>query len=355
VIHLGIVGTNYGRTVQLPAFRADARCEVMGIAGSNAARAAALACEAGVPKGYGDWRALVEDRDIDAIAIATLPSLQAPIAIRALELGKPVFIEKPMASDLASAGAMLRQERLARKATCIDFNFHQIAVWQRAKHMLDAGDIGALRHVVVNWHVESRAIQLRMRNWKTIGGNDGGGVIGNFVSHCFHYLEWFGGPIAGLSARIAGFPDDPETETTVAMALRYASGPLVSLSISCASFLGGGHRIELFGEEGTLVLHNRSADYMRGFELLHARRPATDFERIAVADPIDAQYPDGRIAPVSRLVAKFFDAIESGGNAHPGFAEGYRAQQMIDAARRAHLTGAWTTIAGIDADAGATE
>jgi len=348
VIRLGIVGTNYGRTVQLPAFRADARCEVVAISGSDPTRAAALAREAGVPKSYGGWRALVEDRDIDAVAIATLPSLQAPIAIRALELGKPVFIEKPMASDLAAAEAMLRQEKLARKATCIDFNFHQIAAWQRAKHMLDAGDIGALRHVVVNWHVESRAIQFRMRNWKTIGGHDGGGVIGNFVSHCFHYLEWFGGPIAGLSARIAGLAGDPETETTVAMALRYASGPLVSLSMSCASFLGSGHRIELFGEDGTLVLHNRSADYMRGFELLHAKRTSNDFERIAIVDPVDAQYPDGRIAPVSRLVAKFFDAIESGGNAHPGFAEGYRAQQMIEAARRSNLTGAWMTVAGAE-------
>jgi len=348
VIRLGIVGTNYGRTVQLPAFRADARCEVVAISGSDPTRAAALAREAGVPKSYGGWRALVEDRDIDAVAIATLPSLQAPIAIRALELGKPVFIEKPMASDLAAAEAMLRQEKLARKATCIDFNFHQIAAWQRAKHMLDAGDIGALRHVVVNWHVESRAIQFRMRNWKTIGGHDGGGVIGNFVSHCFHYLEWFGGPIAGLSARIAGLAGDPETETTVAMALRYASGPLVSLSMSCASFLGSGHRIELFGEDGTLVLHNRSADYMRGFELLHGKRTSNDFERIAIVDPVDAQYPDGRIAPVSRLVAKFFDAIESGGNAHPGFAEGYRAQQMIEAARRSNLTGAWMTVAGAE-------
>jgi predicted dehydrogenase len=347
VIRLGIVGTNYGRSVQLPAFRADARCEVVALAGSDAARATALAREAGVPKGYGGWRELVEDTSVDAVAIATLPTLQAQIAIRALELGKPVFIEKPMASDLASAHAMLRQATLIRKPTCIDFNFHQILAWQRAKQMLDAGAIGALRHVVVNWQVESRAIQMRMRNWKTVGGDDGGGVVGNFISHCFHYLEWFGGPIAGLSARIAGLPDDPATETTVAMALQFESGPLVSLSMSCASFLGTGHRIEFFGEDGTLVLHNPGADYMRGFELLHAKRPGA-FERIAVADPADAQYPDGRIAPVSRLAKLFFDAIESGGTVQPGFAEGYRVQRLIDAARRSHQTGAWAAIASAD-------
>jgi predicted dehydrogenase len=339
LIRLGIVGSNYGRTVQLPAFRADPRCEVVALAGSNAARTAELARAAGIAKGYGDWRSLVEDPNVQAVAVATLPSLQSAIAVRALELGKPVFAEKPMASDLASARAMLRLAQSSGRPTMIDFNFHQIMVWQRAKEMLDAGAIGALRHVTVHWHVESRAIQMRMRNWKTVG-DDGGGVIGNFISHCFHYLEWFCGPIAGLSARISGLPDDRETETTAAMAMQFTSGPLASLSMSCASYLGVGHRIEFFGEDGALVLHNPGADYMRGFELFHAKRGGS-LERVSVSDPIDAKYPDGRIAPVSRLAKLFFDAIESGGSATPGFAQGYRVQQLIDAARRSHAQSKW--------------
>jgi predicted dehydrogenase len=346
LIRLGIVGSNYGRTVQLPAFRADPRCEVIALAGSDAGRTVELARAASVPKGYGDWRALVEDTNVQAVAIATWPSLQAQIAIRALELGKPVFAEKPMASDLSSARAMLQQATSSRLPTMIDFNFHQIMCWQRAKQMLDAGAIGTLRHVTVHWHVESRALQMRMRNWKTVG-DDGGGVLGNFISHCFHYLEWFCGPIAGLSARISGLPNDEALETTVAMAMTFTSGLQVSLSMSCASYLGIGHRIEFFGEDGTLVLHNPGADYMRGFELFHAKRPAA-LERVEVADPIDAQFPDGRIAPVSRLAKLFFDAIETGGTASPGFAQGYRVQRLIDAARRSHSQGAWIDIARED-------
>ena len=349
MIRLGIVGTNYGRTVQLPAFRADPRCQVVAIAGSDAARTAALARETEVAKGYGDWRALVEDAGVQAVAIATLPSLQAQIAIRALELGKPVFAEKPMASDLAGARAMLQQAELSGRPTMIDFNFIQIMAWQRAKAMLETHAIGALRHVTVHWHVESRALQLRMRNWNTVG-DDGGGVLGNFISHCFHYLEWFCGPIAGLSARIGRLPDESgDLETTIAMALQFKSGPLVSLSMSCASYLGAGHRIEFFGEDGTLVLHNPGADYMRGFELSHATRLAATLRRIVVSDPVDAHYPDGRIAPVSRLAKLWFDAIESGGTATPGFAEGYRVQRLMDAARRSHNQGQWIDFAAEDA------
>ena len=348
MIRLGIVGINYGRSVQLPAFRADPRCQVVALAGRDEARTAELARAEGVAKGYGGWRALVEDPDVQAVAIASLPSLQAQIALRALELGKPVFIEKPMAGDLASARAMLRLATKQGLATAIDFNFHQIMSWQRAKAMLDAGAVGALRHVTVHWHVESPSLRMRMRNWKTMG-DDGGGVLGNFISHCFHYLEWFGGPIGGLSARIGGLPSEGGLETTVAMALQFTSGPLVSLSMSCASYLGAGHRIEFFGDDGTLVLHNPGADYMRGFELFHAKRPAAPLARIAVTDPDDAPYPDGRIAPVSRLAKKFFDAIESGGTATPGFAEGYRAQRLMDAARRSHSQGVWIDFAAEDA------
>src|SRR4029450_4605104 len=88
VIRLGIVGTNYGRTVQLPAFRADSRCGVIARARRNPAPTAELAQAAGVVKAYGDWRGLVEDKDVQVVAIATLPSLQAQIAIHALQLRK---------------------------------------------------------------------------------------------------------------------------------------------------------------------------------------------------------------------------------------------------------------------------
>jgi predicted dehydrogenase len=343
MIRVGIVGSNFGRTVLLPAFRADARCNVVALAGSDAARTRGLADAAGIAKAYGDWRALVEDAEVDAVAIATRPDLQPAIALDAIARGKPVFAEKPMAGGRAGARAMFEAARDRGVAAAIDFNFHQIASWQRAKEMLDGGAIGVLRHVAVHWHIENRSIQQRMRNWKTLS-DDGGGVLGNFISHCFHYLEWFGGPIAGLESRLGGLPGDDTLQTTVTMALGFASGVPASLSMSCASYLGPGHRLEFYGEDGTLVLNNPGADYMRGFELWHARRPAAALMQVPVDDPADAQYPDGRIAPVSRLVKGFLDAIERRTAPRPGFAEGYRVQFLIDAAQRSHREGRFIDV-----------
>jgi predicted dehydrogenase len=343
VIRLGIVGSNYGRLVQLPAFRADPRCGVVALAGSDTTRTADRAREVAVPNAYGDWRALVADSEVDAVAIATLPSLQPDIAMAALALGKPVFAEKPLARDPAGARAMLDAARASQRPAMVDFNFTQVMALVRAKELLDHGAVGTLRHVAVHFHVENYSVRMRLRNWKTTG-HDGGGVLGNFASHCLHYLEWFAGPVDGLSARISGLPDAPDLETTVTMALQFSSGSSASLSVSCASYLGMGHRLEFFGENGTLVLHNPTADYMRGFELYHAKRPATALTRIPVDDPVDAQYPDGRIAPVSRLAKRFFDAIESGISATPSFADGYRVQVLVDAARRSHEQGMWISV-----------
>src|SRR5262249_13230180 len=197
VIGVGIVGCNYGRTVLVPAFRSEARCEVVALAGTDAARTAELARAANVARGFGDWRALVDDRAVDAVAMAVPPDLQPEVAHRALDLGKPVFAEKPLAADLAGAQAMLASARRRGRPTIVDFNFPELASWQRAKTMLDGGAVGRLRHVVVTWNVENQATRARLNSWKTQG--DGAhGLLGNFACHSFHYLEWFCGPICGL-------------------------------------------------------------------------------------------------------------------------------------------------------------
>ena len=343
MIRMGIVGCNYGRTVLLPAFRTDPRCEVVALAGTDAARTAELARAANVARG-GGWTALVEDPTVDAVAIAVPPGRQPEIARRALGHGKAVFLEKPLAADLADAKALLEVARKGARPAMIDFGFPEIAAWQQARAMLADGAIGRLRHVVVTWNVENRATRLRLASWKT-RGDDGGGVLGNFVSHCFHYLEWFCGPIQGLNTRVFHLPDGGgDTESGIVLALALASGAGVSLQMSCASFLGSGHRLEFYGDDGTLVLANRSADYMHGFELQHASRSDQGLRAVVVEDASAGQFPDGRIASASRLVRRFLDACANGGAPSPGLAEGYRAQVLIDAARRAHVSGRFVEV-----------
>jgi predicted dehydrogenase len=344
VIRIGIVGCNYGRLVHLPAFRLDPRCEVIALAGTNSARTAELAHAANIPLSFGNWVDLVEHPDVDAVTIATPPALQHTIALRAFELGKPVFAEKPMAADLPGASAMLRAAQDSGRAAIVDFNFSAVLAWRKAKLLLEQGAIGRLRHVAVNWNVENHTTRMRIDSWKA-HGEDGGGALGNFVSHSFHYLEWLCGPISGLSVRLSGLPDAPAMETNAGINMAFTSGASGSIAMSCASYLGSGHRLEFYGEDGSLTLVNTTSDYMRGFELRLAQRPAAAFALVEIDDPIDRAFPqDGRIAPVSRLAADFLDAISQGRTGWPGFAEGYRVQKLLDAARRANKSGCWLDV-----------
>ena len=102
VIGVGIIGCNYGKTVLIPAFRSHQRCEVVALAGSDTARTEELARAANVARGFGNWRALVEQDDVAVVAIAVPPDLQPAIAQYALELGKPVFLEKPLAANVTN-------------------------------------------------------------------------------------------------------------------------------------------------------------------------------------------------------------------------------------------------------------
>jgi predicted dehydrogenase len=343
VIRIGIIGCNYGRQVHLPAFRQDSRCSVMALAGSDAARTADIARASDIPHAFGDWRALVESPDVDAITIATPPELQPSIAVRALGLGKAVFAEKPMAADVVGAEAMVKAATSSGRANAIDFNFSAIPAWQKAKELLDQGAIGRLRHVAVSWHVENQTTRMRLKNWKS-SGNLGGGALGNFVSHSFHYLEWLYGPIQRLSAHLSGPPDAADFETNAAISMVLQSGAAGSIVMSGASYNGSGHRVEFYGEDGTLSLINATRDYMRGFELRLARRPE-DLSLIEVDDPLDRRFPeDGRIAPVARLSRRFLDAIEEGEQATPGFAEGLRVQVLLDAARASNRSGSWVDV-----------
>jgi predicted dehydrogenase len=342
VIGVGIVGCNFGRNVLIPAFRHDPRCEVVALAGADAVRAAEFARDANIARGFGGWQALVEERTVAVIAVAVPPDLQPAIAQRALMLGKPVFLEKPLAADLVGAQMILESARKSGRPTIIDFNFPELPSWRRAKTMLDGGAIGRLRNVVVTWNFESRATRLHLDGWKTRG--DGGGLLGNFVSHCFYNLEWLCGPISGLGARVFAL-SDRKADGSIALLLAFASGAGGSLEVSCASFLGSGHRIELYGAEGALVLSNPTADYFRGFDLRLGRRGDDALKPIAIEDTEQDRFADSRIAPVSRLVRRFMDACEHGGSPSPGLADGYRVQCLIDAAQRAHASGRWIDVA----------
>jgi predicted dehydrogenase len=338
-IRLGMIGCGYGKAVMAPAFRADSRCQIVCIAASRQENADAAASQLSIPRAFGDWRGLVHDAGVDAVAVAVPPHLQPEIVLEVLKMGKPVFAEKPLAVRIADARRMAEQAEQVRVANMVDFNFSAIAPFLQVRKMLRENTIGRLRHVVVNWQAESYTNRVRLENWKSTS-DEGGGSLSNFVAHCLHYLEWFAGPIAGLNAHLFRLPDDPRpSDSAVNLAIEFQSGAGGMLAMSAAAFPGSGHKIEFYGENGSLILENSSRDYMRGFRLLCGHRPDTVMTPVKVSDQEEDSWEDGRVLPLSRLVRQFCDWVENGTPARPDFSDALRVQELIEAAKISHNDG----------------
>lgn len=340
-IRVGIIGIGFGQQVHIPAFQLDGRCEVIAICASTQQRAAEVASRHGVATSFGDWRQMVQDPDIDVIAIATPPSIQAEIATDAISRRKAVFCEKPLAISKAAALGMTVAVEQVGVANMVDFEFPDVEEWRRAKSILDRGDIGNLRHIAVSWNVETYANKLGLKSWKT-KVEEGGGALNSFGSHALYYIEWFAGPVKRLSASLFRAPGDQRSGDTLAiLCLELESGVAASLSISNHAFLGNGHRVEFYGDEATLVMDNNTSDYVRGFRLLYGTRATNRLEVVYSSDHSQVIGGDGRIAAVACIVKRFVDWIVTGVPSTPSFQDGLRVQSLLEAARKSHELGCW--------------
>jgi predicted dehydrogenase len=338
-LYVGVIGIGFGQQVHVPAFRADGRCQVRALCARTAERARAIADRLGVPEAHGAWQELVASPHLDVVSVAVPPALQPEIVIAAARAGKHVFCEKPAGPDVGRVEAMLEAVRRAGVCHAVDFLFGEIPAWQRAKEVLDSGALGRLRHAHLNWRKEIYAVRHRKVSWK-LRQADGGGTLNSFVSHSLYYLEWLFGPAAEARCRLG--PGGAESETQVDAWLDFTSGLRLILSVASDAYLGPGHRLEVYGDDGTLVLDNPGHDHAAGFRLLVARRPADALQTVLQPGPFPAG--DVRVLPAARLVRRFVDGILHGASVAPNLEHGLRVQRLLDALRRADHTGRGETL-----------
>lgn len=339
-ISVGVIGIGYGQQVHVPAFQSDDRCRVRAVCASSAERAREVAARLNIPSWFGSWQEMIDDPAIDAVSIAVPPALQTPIVLAAAAAKKHVFCEKPLAASARQARDMLQSVDNAGVVHAIDFIFPEIPAWQRAHQVLREGELGSLRQIYLNWHVETYAHRVNQNTWKRDRAI-GGGTLNNFVSHSLYYLEWLFGPIKRIAARLT--PRVAKGEARVDIWADFAGGFPGTLSVAADAFLGCGHGLDVHGEQGTLVLENRTSDYASGFRLAVGTRNSNSLAPIVPEHDPDPKR-DGRIAATAAIVRRFLDAILLGRPMVPSLREGLRVQELIDLVRVADRTESWQIV-----------
>jgi predicted dehydrogenase len=339
------------------------------ICGRDPAAVAAAADRLGWPATETDWKRLIERDDVDLVDVCTPGSSHAEISIAALEAGKHVLCEKPLANTVEEARAMAAAAARAAAGgvrAMTGFNFRRVPAVALARELVAAGRLGAIRHVrgaYLGSHLLDPEIPMM---WRLQAEHAGSGALGDLGAHAVDLAQYLAGDrIAGVSGLTETFVRErpladgsgargPVTVDDAALFIaRFAGGALGSFE---ATRFATGHteglRVELNGELGSIVWDLGDFNGLRLFDA--SEDPATQgFRRIQVtrADHpyAGAWWPDGHIIGYEHTftheVRDLVHAIADGRDPVPSFADGLQVQEVLDAVQRSAASGAgWTQV-----------
>ena len=357
-IGIGIIGTGFARTTQLPAFCACAGARVVAIASGHRENAERVAREFDIPNVAADWRAVVEHRDVDLVCITTPPVTHREMTLAALDFNKAVLCEKPTAMNAGEAHAMLARAEEKAALALIDHELRFLRGRQVMRDLVRAGEIGRVRHAKFTFRADSRAGADRSWDWWSDAGA-GGGVLGAIGSHAVDALRWLlDAEVTRVCAQLATHVAERKDERTGALR-RVTTDDEANLLVSftdgefttdttgaiALSMVEAGqpeHSVELYGERGALMIAEPE-------ELYRAEVGGRTWQRVEVL-PTELA-PGLRDGSWSRGFTNFANAIVAALQAGARevayaatFADGYRNQLVLDAARTAHERSRWVHV-----------
>jgi len=175
---------------------------------------------------YDNWEELLKREDIDIVHILTPHYLHAPMSIAALEAGKHVLTEKPMATTVEDAHRMIEAAKTAKGTLSVIFQNRYNASTVAVKEMLDKGELGKLicARASICWHRE--APYYTESGWRGSLETEGGGTLINQAIHTLDLLSYLGGPIKRVLGHISTdlLRDSIEVEDNCHAVFEYESG-----------------------------------------------------------------------------------------------------------------------------------
>jgi predicted dehydrogenase len=365
---VGLIGTGYmGKCHALawnavaPVFGDVPRPKLAVLCEVDQALAAQRAGEFGFAESTADWRQLVAHPDVDVVSITTPNAFHAQMAIAALTAGKHVWCEKPMATSLGDAEAMLAAAKAAGTVAGLGYNYIQNPAIRLAQRLIAEGAIGAVNHVRVEMDEDFMADAGAFFSWKSEAAS-GHGALDDFGVHAFSLITVLVGEVEAVMADMARpYAERPlaaggrravETHDIATLLLRLSNGASGLAALDRSAWGRKGRiALQLFGAKGTI---SYDQERMNEIELYTADGPADrqGFRRILTA-PAHPPYDRFIPAPGHGLGFNELKIIEcrellraiAGEPAHLlDFSAGLRIERTVEAAARSFREGRWTKV-----------
>ncbi|WP_460060912.1 Gfo/Idh/MocA family protein [Streptomyces sp. YKOK-I1] len=354
------------------------------IAGRDAHAVRAAADKHGWAAAETDWRALVARDDVHLVDICTPGDSHAEIAIAALEAGKHVLCEKPLANSVAEAEAMVAAAEAARsrgQLAMVGFNYRRVPALTYAHRLIAEGRLGTLRHVRVGYLQDWLVDPDFPLTWRLQREHAGSGALGDLGAHIVDLAQYLTGePLVGVSAQLETFVKErprldgassgltaaggtrrgPVTVDDAAVFTgRLASGALATFEATrMASGRKNALRLEVNGASGSLAF---DLERLNELQFLDHREPAATagFRRIVVTEPehpyLEGWWPPGHALGYEHTFAHqardLVEAIASGTDPMPSFADGLQVQRVLAAVEEsAQKNSVYTPVQAVEAE-----
>ena len=353
-IRVGFIGAGWTERVQIPMFRRGGLV-AQAISSGNPANAQRVAQQLTIPEVYNDWRDLIAAPTVDVVSIVTPPHLHAEMAIAALQAGKHVICEKPMALNVAEAEAMLAAAQAAPNQLAIidhELRFHPQRIHLR--RLLREGYVGELIAVHLDRLGSERLNPALPWGWLS-DVERGGGMLGAVGSHLLDLARWLVGRIDNLTAQlqigharrqdpVTGIAQPVTADDHAHLLLRFANHAQGTLTASGLTPGGYGMSITLIGAKGALRLDNQDQLWGTQGDALHQGQwqpIATGFPAPEIAD---LQGKSPFIIASYYLAKRLAEALPAGETLPQepaSFYDGLAVQRYLDAARRSAGESRW--------------
>lgn len=217
-LRVGVIGCGEISGLTTWGYRVDERSTIYAVADPNAERAEQRAGEWKAQKVFSDYRELLDDAAVDVVVIITPHDLHRQMVVDALDAGKHVSVQKPMARNVGECKAMVEAANRAKGKFQVFECYPFYPPVARAKELVDAGEIGEVSMLRLRttsgslqcgWELNSTSWE-----WKFNQERVGGGTMFDDMHHKYALALFFGGPVERVSAFIENpgmFLDTPAT------------------------------------------------------------------------------------------------------------------------------------------------